>query len=183
MQFNWKTRGEKLCTRNIEVTSYEHDEKRIIVEGTLRDDRLHETYGISGGKIPRGVVHHMAIRLLIHCPDLVIEDIDVELISVPREVCRETVDCLASIKGLSITRGFTSKVKKLAGGKKGCTHLVALLLSIASAVFQGVATHRTRKSESIDLHEANILYHFLVDTCHAWREDGTFAEMFKKRWA
>jgi hypothetical protein len=181
MQSVWKSKGEKLSTRNIEVTTYDYDEERIIVEGTLRDDRFHDTHGLSGETFPRGVVHHMAIRLLVHGPDRVIEDVDVELISVPREVCRETINCLASIKGLSVTKGFTSKIKNLAGGKKGCTHLVALLLSMAPAVFQGFATHRTRKPASIDPHQAKMIYHFLVNTCHAWREDGPFAETFKKR--
>jgi hypothetical protein len=78
---------------------------------------------ITGEKFPSGVIHHMAIRLLINCSNLLIEDVDVDLISVPREVCRETIDCLALIKGLTITKGFTLKVKKLAGGNKGCTIL------------------------------------------------------------
>ena len=62
---------------------------------------------------PGGVVHHMAIRLLVNTSNLVIEDIDVEQMTVPRAVCRETVDCLAPIKGLTITKGFTAKVKKM----------------------------------------------------------------------
>ncbi len=181
MPFDRKPKGEKLSSRSIEITTYSYDEERIVVEGTLRDDRFHDTHGISGETFPRGVVHHMEMRLLVHCPDLLIEDVDVHLISVPREVCRETTDCLAPIKGLTVTRGFTSKIKSIAGGKKGCTHLVALLQAMSQAVFQGAATHRTRKPSVIDPHQAKMLYHFLVNTCHAWREDGAFAEMLKKK--
>jgi hypothetical protein len=123
----------------------------------------------------------MAIRLLVNCSNLLIEDVDVDLISVPREVCRETIDCLAPIKGLTITRGFTSKVKKLAGGKKGCTHLVELLLAMAPAAIQGFAAHQSQKPANFDPVRAKMILQFLVNTCHAWREDGPFVEMFKKK--
>jgi hypothetical protein len=118
MQSIWKSKGKKLHTRNIEVTTYDYDGQRIIVEGFLRDDRFQESHVITGETFPNGVIHHMAIRLLVNCSNLLIEDVDVDMRSVPREVCRETIDCLAPIKGLTITKGFTSKVKKLAGAIK-----------------------------------------------------------------
>jgi len=145
MQSIWKSKGEKLHSRNIEVTTYDYDGQRIIVEGFLKDDRFQETHAITGEKFPSGAIHHMTIRLLVNCSTLLIEDIDVDLISVPREICRETIGCLAPIKGLTITKGFTAKVKKLAGGKKGCTHLVELLLAMAPAAIQGFAAYQSRK--------------------------------------
>jgi hypothetical protein len=123
----------------------------------------------------------MAIRLLINCSNLLIEDIDVELLSVPREFCRETIECLASIKGLTITKGFTAKVKKLAGGNKGCTHLVELLLAMAPAVIQGYASYQSKKPEVFDPNRAKMILQFLVNTCRAWREDGPLVEMLKKK--
>jgi hypothetical protein len=181
MQSIWKSKGEKLHTRNIEVTTYDYDGQRIIVEGFLKDDRFQESHLITGENFPSGVIHHMAIRLLVNCSNLLIEDVDVDLISVPREVCQETIDCLAPIKGLTITRGFTSKVKKLAGGKKGCTHLVELLLAMAPAAIQGFAAHQSQKPANFDPDHAKMILRFLVNTCHAWREDGPFVEMFKKK--
>jgi hypothetical protein len=109
-----------------------------------------------------------------------IEDVDVEMISVPREVCRETTDCLAQIKGLIITKGFTLKIKNIAGGNKGCTHLVELLQAMAPAVFQGFAAHQAQKKTSFNSDQAKKILQFLVNTCHAWREEGPFVEMFKK---
>jgi len=181
MQSIWKSKGEKLHTRNIEITTYDYDGQRIIVEGFLKDDRFQESHVITGEKFPSGVIHHMAIRLLVNCSNLLIEDIDVELISVPREACRETIRCLASIKGLTITKGFTSKVKKLAGGNKGCTHLVELLLAMAPAVIQGYASYQSKKPEVFDPNRAKMILQFLVNTCRAWREDGPLVEMLKKK--
>jgi Protein of unknown function (DUF2889). len=181
MQSIWKSKGKKLHTRNIEVTTYDYDGQRIIVEGVLKDDRFQDSYLITGEQFPKGAIHHMAIRLLVNCSNLLIEDVDVELIAVPREVCRETVNCLAQIKGLTITKGFTLKIKKMAGGSKGCTHLVELIQTMAPAVFQGYAAHQAQKKTSFNSDQANMILKFLINTCHAWREDGPFVEMFKKK--
>lgn len=181
MQSIWKSKGKKLHTRNIEVTTYDYDGQRILVEGFLKDDRFQESHVITGEKFPSGPIHHMAIRLLVNCSNLLIEDVDVDLISVPREVCRGTIDCLAPIKGLTITKGFTAKVKKMAGGNKGCTHLVELILAMAPAVFQGFGAYQSQKPAEFDSDQARMIYQFLVNTCRAWREDGPFVEIFKKK--
>jgi hypothetical protein len=69
----------------------------------------------------------------------------------------------------------------LAGGKKGCTHLVELLLAMAPAVFQGFGAHQSQKPSNLDHDQAKMISQFLVNTCHAWREDGPIVEMFKKQ--
>ena len=180
MRSIWKSKGKKLHTRNIEVTTYDYDGQRIIVEGFLKDDRFQESHIMTGEKLPSGVIHHMSIRLLVNCSNLLIEDVDVDLISVPREACRETIGCLAPIKGLIITKGFTLKVKKLAGGKKGCTHLVELLLAMAPAAIQGYAAYQSKKPAVFDPDRAKIILQFLVNTCRVWRDDGQLVKRFKK---
>jgi hypothetical protein len=136
---------------------------------------------MTGEKFPSGAIHHMAIRLLVNCSNLLIEDIDVDLISIPREACRETIGCLTPIKGLTITKGFTAKVKKLIGGEKGCTHLVELILAMAPATIQGYATYQSRKQVVFDPDHAKMILEFLVNTCRVWRKDGPFVQMFKKK--
>jgi hypothetical protein len=96
-------------------------------------------------------------------------------------VCRESIDCLAAVKGLTITKGFTLKIKKLAGGNKGCTHLVELLLAMAPAAFQGFGAHQSRNPSDINRDQAKMISPFLVNTCRAWREDGPLVERFKKK--
>ncbi|MDY0045408.1 MAG: DUF2889 domain-containing protein [Syntrophales bacterium] len=172
MQSFWKSTGEKLQARNIKVTTYEYDGQRIIVEGFLKDDRFHEARVITGETFSRGVIHHMAVRLLINCSNLVIEDIECELLSVPRGFCRETKDCLTPVKGLAISRGFTAKVKELVGGNKGCAHVVELLLAMAPAAVQGYAAYQSKRQASYDPEHSKMILHFLIDTCHAWRKDG-----------
>ena len=180
MQTVWKSKGNKLHTRNIAVTTYHYDEQRILVEGILKDDRFQECHMITGETLPSGVIHHMSICLLVNCSNLSIEDIDVNLMSVPHNACLETIGCLDSIKGLTITRGFTSKVKKIAGGKKGCTHLMELLLVMAPAAFQGLIAYRTQKPSAFDPDRAKRALESLADTCHAWGADGPFVKKLKE---
>ncbi|PKN19740.1 MAG: hypothetical protein CVU71_05035 [Deltaproteobacteria bacterium HGW-Deltaproteobacteria-6] len=180
MQTVWESKGRKIHTRKIEVSTYEYDGQRIIVEGLLKDDRYQETHAVTGETFPRGVIHHMGIRLLINCSSLMIEDIDVDLIAVPREACRETIECLAPIRGLTITRGFTSKVKKIAGGNKGCTHLLELLLAMAPAAVQGFAAHQSQKPPASRSDHAGFMLKYLINTCHAWREDGPYVKLYNK---
>jgi len=82
---------------------------------------------------------------------------------------------------LTITKGFTAKVKKMTGGIKGCTHLVELILAMAPATIQGYATYQSRKEVVFNPNRAKMILGFLVNTCLVWREDGPFVEMFKKK--
>jgi hypothetical protein len=180
MQSDWKSKSKKIHTRDIKVTTYDYDGQRIIVEGILKDNRFQESHVITGEVFPRGVVHHMAVRLLVNCSNLLIEDVDADLMTVPREVCRENIDCLAPIKGLVITKGFTSRVKRLVGGNKGCTHMVELVLAMAPAAIQGFAAHQSHKLSRLDSGQTRMIFQFLVNTCRAWREDGPFVAKLKK---
>jgi len=176
MQSPWTSKGKKIHTRGIEVATYEYDAQRVIVEGCLRDDRYQDSYTTTGEEFPRGAIHSMSIRLLVNCFNFMIEDVAVDLLKVPRDFCRETADCLAPVKGLTITRGFTAKVKKIAGGSKGCTHLLELLQAMAPAAFQGIAAFRAQNISGFDPARAEATLKLLTNTCHAWREDGPLVD-------
>ena len=180
MQSVWELTGEKLHQRNITVETYNYDEHRIIVEGVLKDDRLKAYHMITGDILPPGDIHHMSIRLLVNCATLAIEDIDVGLMCVPETACMETLGCLDAIKGLTITKGFTSKVKKIAGGKSGCTHLLELLLVMAPATFQGLIAYRAQRPSVFDPARAKYFMGILADTCFAWSQDGPFMKKFRE---
>jgi hypothetical protein len=70
-------------------------------------------------------------------PKLIIEDIEVEMPTIPYEACLETLNTLNQLKGMPIVAGFTAKGKNLVGGRKGCCHLLSLLTAMAPAAVQG----------------------------------------------
>ena len=169
---------QKIHTRKIDIATYEGSEDTVVVEGILKDDRLFETYRPTGEKFCPGTIHHMIIRLEVKGPQLVVEDIEVEMPTLPLKVCRETLECLEPVKGMQIVSGFTRKVKTLAGGPKGCNHLVTLLTAMAPAAVQGAHSAMERKPINPDRFVQDTMDRF-KNTCWVWRENGPLIGKYK----
>jgi hypothetical protein len=166
-----KTRKPKIHSRRIDIATYEGDSESIIIEGVLHDERLATSYRPTGESLPPGTVHHMIIRMEVRGSKLVIEDIDVEMPTVPNRECLETLDSLIPLKGLPIVSGFTNRVKDLVGGNKGCAHLVALITAMASAAVQGAWVAMTSKPRDPATYLPGAVDR-IKDTCRVWRSDG-----------
>ncbi len=171
-----KLAGEPAHTRDIHVATYAVDENHLITEGRLTDVRLKDYYKFTGEVVDAGTLHDMKLILLIKIPELVIEDLEVILEAVPRLDCQEITKSLDPVIGMSISSGFSSRVRELAGGVKGCTHLVHLLTTMAPAVMQGYwAYHYQQKPDITKVKEgrkAGTMGRGLKNSCYAWREDG-----------
>lgn len=169
--------------RTIEISTYStDDEKKYIIEGFLNDDRLNDYYLITGEKNPAGKIHNMAVRMLVSLPEMKIEDIEAEMIDVPGEECHDTIDFLKPVIGLTLTQGYSIKIRSLLGGINGCTHIVNLLINMAPAAMQGIWSHRAqekvdRDSSKDEKKRVFMMEEFLKNTCYAWREKG---KRFKK---
>lgn len=168
-------KADKIHSRNIDVTTYELDDKTILVYGELIDRRLVDTQGVEEGLRNAGIVHHMRICLKVDLSSLTIEDIEVELPATPKEECGELRKSLEAIKGLMVTSGFTSKVKSRVGGRKGCIHLTTLLLTMAPAVLQGYWVHGDRDPKRRNI-SGEHMEKYLIDTCYVWRREGPLVE-------
>ena len=169
--------SQAVHSRAISITTRSMGDDSIVVEGTLRDERLADTYSVTtGGKMEPGPIHDLAIRLFIRGPGLLIEDIDVDMNHVPRDECLRTKDSLRPLIGRSIAPGFTLWVKDNLGGPRGCTHLNSLLLAMAPAALQGFWSSRI--SRPVDMRQASkgMAPEFLIDTCWVWRSDGPLAQ-------
>ena len=174
-----KSNLQKIHTRNIEVAIYSFEDDAIVVEGRLKDDRLIDSYRSDGDVVRPGVVHNMIIRMKVRGPELIIEDIDVEMPTVPNDDCLETRRSLERIKGMSIVSGFTAKARSLVGGAKGCAHLMALLMAMAPAAVQGAWTAATRlpnDSQALKTYSMKRL----KNTCYVWRSNGPAFAKYKQ---
>ncbi len=165
-------RNRKIHRRQIDICTYEYEKDAVVVEGRLTDNRLLKTYFFSTEEFrPPGIVHDLVIRMVVKGATLVIDDIDVEMDTIPREDCRQLLKALRPVIGMKIQAGFTEKVKEKVGGVKGCTHLVALLLAMAPAAVQGawsaVARHPVDPAKY-----SGVALKFLENTCWVWRADG-----------
>jgi DUF2889 family protein len=169
-------KGDKIHTRNMEISTYDGGDNHIIVEGQLRDDRLVSTYHhISGKKRPPQNVHHMIVRMCIDCASLSIMEVYVDMPGVPNEECGKTAESLKKLEGIRIVPGFTSRVKKLLGGTRGCLHLTTLVLAMAPAIMQGFWAFRSRTQDA-DKISPEVVEKYLLNTCWVWRKEGPLAE-------
>ncbi len=175
MTFFGKPQGEKYHTRTIEVSTYEYDESRLVVAGSLTDHRWKEYHLATGEKKSPGILHRMIIHLLLNKNSLEIEDLHVEMPAVPRGECLEMQASLDPVKGMRIAGGFKSKVKSLAGNGRGCSHLVALLTAMSASAIQGFAAYKLQKSQSLAAHMTKML----VDSCWTWRANGPLISLLK----
>jgi Protein of unknown function (DUF2889) len=167
-------------TRKIDIQTFDLGAGAIVVEGTLKDDRLHATYPMTGEQRPPGTVHHMTVRMRVTGPAMTIDAIDVELPAVPRDGCPEAASSLESIVGLRITAGFTGRVKARVGGARGCTHLVALLLAMAPAAVQGFWAAVSTEPVDPSVYGEKALA-LLTDTCRVWRRNGPLMTEYREK--
>jgi hypothetical protein len=166
---------QKIHNRTIDIAIYEGGGDSVILEGVLRDERLLASYRPDGEAHPPGTLHHMVIRMQVRGSRLVIEDIDVEMPTIPHEACAETLNSLEPVKGMAIVSGFTSKVRKLVGGVKGCNHLLTLLTAMAPAAVQGAWSAMVREPIDPETYMPAALER-VKNTCRVWREDGPLVQ-------
>ena len=168
---------EKAHQRTITITTYPAGQDKILIEGVLIDRRFTENYLITGEKRPVGNFHHMVILLLVNSVSMRIEDVDVELITTPRDECKKIKDSLNAIKGEWIIKGFSSKINSLIGNEKSCAHLRTLLLAMSPTAIQGAFSIRAQKPLDLRyfINNPQLEKRFmstLLNTCYVWRENG-----------
>ena len=179
MNFFGKPQGRHIHTRNIELKTYEYDDERLVIEGTLVEKRLYDYRLATGEKNPPGVIHHMIVRWLVSMTTFAIEDVEVEMPTIPHGECADMSTSLEPLKGIRIAGGFTLKVKELLGGIKGCSHLTALVTAMAPAAVQGYASYHSQKPGGFGPITKQVLQ-FLVNTCGPWREGGPLIDRYLK---
>ncbi len=172
---------ENIHNRNLDISSYIVDDVHILITGEFKEKNQVTVYERDGEAVEPHIFHHMQIQLLVKCAELKIVDIKAKIPGAPHDdVCREVENSLENIKGTVIAPGFTSKVKRAAGGTKGCVHLTTLLLSMAPAVLQAYWIFNARNIERNDNSEVDIS-RYLINTCWAWRKDGPIAQDYIKQ--
>ena len=170
---------EKIHNRNLDISSYIVDDEHMLITGEFKEKTLITVYEKSGKVIEPHIFHHMQIQLLIKSAELKIVDIHVKIPGSPHgNICREMENSLDALKGLVIAHGFTSKVRKIAGGIKGCLHLTTLLLSMAPAALQGYWIFGAR-NKNVDFKSSVDIEKYLVGSCWAWRKDGPLTKHLK----
>lgn len=172
---------ELIHTRNISIHCYEMDEKTIMVEGALTDERLFPffLYSANESREP-GIIHRMIIRMSLSLPELVVLSVDAEMPVVPVAGCRDIAESIKKLKGLQIRPGFTNDVRSILAKTEGCLHLTNLILTMSSAAVQGTWTYYSRKRQNSQVKMPEMNPSMVIDSCWLWRADGPLAEGIRR---
>lgn len=166
-----------LHSRDYDVRTYKVSDDRIKVVGTVHDVKPAGVYIVDDPE-PLGI-HHMQVVLDVDVTTLTIVDTRVTFSINPHATCPSIADHYTKLIGLSVTRGFSAKVRELFGGPRGCTHTTALLLAMGPVVTQSlwslrVVTKREHGLEPFEQEDGDREKSLLgnLNTCHIWAEEG-----------
>ncbi len=168
--------GRLLHQRTYDVESYATDDGRLILRGTIHDQKPAGIY-FEDDPDPLSV-HLMVVELALAFPSLEIESAEVLMEVTPHKGCSSIEASYQQLVGLSIARGFSRKVKDLFGGPSGCTHIGALLQAMAPVAIQSMWSMRAVDETPVALtpdqeaQQRRQALAFNIDTCHIWARDG-----------
>jgi hypothetical protein len=167
----------RIHTRRYEVRAFRKDDDCLMLRGVVVDEKPVGLY-IEEDPDPLWM-HHMILDLEIHFPTLVIQKANVQFNEHPHLGCTGITDHYKKLEGMSITRGFTAKVKELFAGPRGCTHTTALLQAMAPVAVQSMWSMRVASARargvSLESMGEGPQTASPVNTCHMWEESGELA--------
>jgi hypothetical protein len=166
----------ELHIRRIEMRGYRRDDGLFEIDGRVVDTKTYPLHGDgSRNDTPAGVpIHDMWVRLVVD-EDLLVKDLLAVTDASPFHVCREAVAPMAKIIGERIKPGWSNMVKSKLGGAQGCTHLMELLMPLATAAYQTIQPVRLRRADTLDADGRPVK----IDSCYAYAAN---RELVARRW-
>lgn len=176
---------DPIHTRRYETRVYAVSDEELLVRAAVSDTKPPGLY-IQGD--PDALeIHQMQIELRVAYPALLITAARVVFETHPHTGCPLIADAYSKLVGLSITRGFSARVRELFGGNRGCTHTNALLQAMAPAVVQSIWSLSVRRGTTmggqgsqITAAEREQRIAGNLNTCHVWAEDGGHVEKLRR---
>jgi hypothetical protein len=173
---------EPVHTRSIVCRSFRRDDGMLDIDGRFIDTRPFAYDSEFRGRCaPGSALHNMQLRLTID-RHRHIHALASAMPGTPYVGCAEVNINFQRLVGLSIGRGFGKVMRERIGGVEGCTHMLALLDTMAAAAVQAAASNayaprRPGQPESVRVWKLEAL----VDTCHSYRADGAVMQRLRAR--
>ncbi len=166
---------EELHLRRVEMRGYRRPDGLFDIDGRLTDTKTHTlSLDERGDVAPGEAVHDMWVRLVVDA-DLVVHDIIASSDAVPYGECAGGVAPMKAMIGAQIKAGWAATVKHRLGGAKGCTHLMELLLTMATTAYQTLSALRLSQPAVRDAHGQPVK----IDSCYAFSRHRSIV---KRRW-
>lgn len=161
--------------RSYDTEAYAEDDGRLRVRGVLTDTKP-QGLGLADGE-PL-TIHQMVVDLYVIVPGFEIVEVKAEMTVHPYELCTAVLPDYQQLVGLSVTRGYSRRVKELFGGPNGCSHVGALLQALGPVAVQASWSLVNLHADPADLGgagdpaAAERRVRLNANTCHVWAEGG-----------
>ncbi|MBK8739868.1 MAG: DUF2889 domain-containing protein [Betaproteobacteria bacterium] len=155
--------------RSIDMKAFARDDGLFDIEARLVDRKPFPFFRIErAATVPPGEsLHDLSIRMTID-GGFTVRAIEASSDSTPYSLCREAGATLAPLIGERVAAGWSSKVKATLRGAAGCTHLMEMLLTMATTAVQGV---HGLKRESNDVPYDAKAVAGRMDSCYAYSRE------------
>ncbi len=117
-------------------------------------------------------LHDISIRMTVD-KDYVVKDLLASSDTTPWPLCKQATDTLSVLVGERVARGWSSKVKERLRGAASCTHLMEMLIPMATAAFQGIRGLHPEQARSVNQDGIPSK----IDTCFAYAREREVVRM------
>ena len=122
----------ELHHRHIDLRGYRRSDGLYEIDGRVVDTKTY-AIDIDGRRRDAGdAIHDMSVRMVVD-EQLVVRDVIAAMDAWPYSACTEATSTMTAIIGQPIKAGWSAFVKETLGGARSCTHLMELLLPMATA--------------------------------------------------
>ncbi len=167
---------EELHHRRIEMRGYRRSDGLYEVEGRVIDRKSCDFSPLLGGRhVAAGEpVHDMGVRIVFD-DQMVVREIETFTDAAPYRVCPGGGEALRSLMGLRISTGWAKVVRERLSGAASCTHLMQLLMPLATVAFQTMSSVRQAEPLRRDATGRPVK----IDSCFAY---GAGSELVREHW-
>lgn len=167
-----------LHTRTVTIEGFAREDGLWDIDGRVTDVKTHGFANEDRGRIEAGEpLHDMRVRLTIDA-DMRIHAVEATTEASPFRICPEIAPHYRKLEGAVIGPGWRARIREVAGGREGCTHISELLVTMATAAFQTLYAERERQAAETPIPSSGKRPRW-VDSCYALRDDG---EVVRHRW-
>lgn len=162
--------------RIIEMKAYARDDGMFDVEAHLVDTKPFDFDRVGSPQTLRAgdALHDLWVRLVVD-EQFVVRDIQAASDITPYGLCKGAESTLKVLIGERIARGWSSKVKEKLRGTASCTHLMEVLIPLATAAYQGIRGTRTIEARRAETGGKPVQ----LDSCYAYSRHG---EVVQRLW-
>lgn len=161
--------------RLIDMQAFRRDDGLFDIEAHLVDTKPFPFARVSSpAPLPAGEpLHDLWVRATVDA-NYVVHCIEAASDATPYPLCKEAQTTLQSLVGERMASGWSAKVKEKLRGAASCTHLMELLIPIATVAFQGIMGAAREGQTEVDVSKVEVR----LDSCYAYARNRSVVKTY-----